>query len=715
MSWTAMASAPAQIVNTNGAPLSGGVLKAYLPGTTTVTSIATDAAGSSLQTSLTANAAGFWEVSSNEVIPHIDRKCKWGIFANAADAAANTPFFMGPFDNVNQIGFATVNRTEHELGSDAAADSHAGISTGHIVRTNYHDSNRIAASGGEFRFNGTTTAGKAGNWPDPDGHFYDAAGQMFDNIDLQKTPERFGARADGVVDDSAAFTALSALANEGNGLWIVGRSEATYNNNINQVITGSHVVIDFAGAQLTSTSSSTRISFDGDSGTDGDRSSAVQGPVYCNVRHTGLSRGPVFKWCDGGRIFNIERDNDDGTFLNILYCRGTRADDIRIHNGEYGSTFGALVLHSDSTVIDRFVIDGGTHTYGIQIKGGRNNTVQNSFIRGITNMDIAFRDRGDAPYGVSQTTGTYPYATGAWGSADANRESRGTTFINCHAIDNDGNGFVSQEAQDSKVIDCYAEGNVLGFVGINTSGGDERNYFYIRCHAVANSSRGFDIAGDGVSDTLSGVVLEDCESEGHTSSDGMRLSHLQKPVITNPVVRNNTAQNGLNVVDCVEPRILNVRGSGNSNDVLVNLANVTNSWVFMDGGVADDVVSPYPGIYKNLDGLPTIQTTAATVTTLSQFDLDNGYSYRITAEVLGVNTTDNEIGSFTVQAVCSATGGTATLAASQDVHTAVNPSSLGGLTFSASGDSILLRVAGASSKTVEWRLGSVETVRVAHV
>ncbi len=103
MSWSKMGSVPNPIFDENGDPYSGAVLKAYLPGTTTSTSIAIDSSGSSPQASLTANAEGIWEVSGNEVIPHIDRECKWGIFDNATYAAANTPFYMGPFDEVLKV------------------------------------------------------------------------------------------------------------------------------------------------------------------------------------------------------------------------------------------------------------------------------------------------------------------------------------------------------------------------------------------------------------------------------------------------------------------------------------------------------------------------------------------------------------------------------------------------------------------------------------
>jgi len=95
-----MADVPNPVFDSNGNPFSGAVLKAFLPGTTTSTSIAIDEDGGSPQASITYNAQGKLEVTGNEILPYIDRKIKWGIFANAVDAAANTPFYMGPFDDV---------------------------------------------------------------------------------------------------------------------------------------------------------------------------------------------------------------------------------------------------------------------------------------------------------------------------------------------------------------------------------------------------------------------------------------------------------------------------------------------------------------------------------------------------------------------------------------------------------------------------------------
>ena len=122
MPWSVMSDVPNPIiVDAAGTAGSGYILKAYLPGTTTSTSIAIAADGSSPQALITANAEGKWEVSGNEILPFIDKTHKWGIFANVSDAAANTPFYMGPFDNIVPIAApGTVSNQELTVSSMAA-------------------------------------------------------------------------------------------------------------------------------------------------------------------------------------------------------------------------------------------------------------------------------------------------------------------------------------------------------------------------------------------------------------------------------------------------------------------------------------------------------------------------------------------------------------------------------------------------------------------
>jgi len=133
MSWSLMADVPNPLFDASGDPYSGAVLKAYLPGTTTSTSLAIDSAGSSPQASITYNAEGKLEVSGNEILPYIDRKHKWAIFSNATDATANTPFYMGPFDNVDATAVRADNAFTKHFATLAAAVADTGLEDGDAV------------------------------------------------------------------------------------------------------------------------------------------------------------------------------------------------------------------------------------------------------------------------------------------------------------------------------------------------------------------------------------------------------------------------------------------------------------------------------------------------------------------------------------------------------------------------------------------------------
>ena len=98
-----------------------------------------------------------------------------------ADNIANINIVAGISGSVSTVA-SNINETPYELGTTAAVSSHTGIITGHIIRTNYFDSARTSGSGAEHRFTNTTTLGKAGNWPDADGYFYDADGKQFESL-----------------------------------------------------------------------------------------------------------------------------------------------------------------------------------------------------------------------------------------------------------------------------------------------------------------------------------------------------------------------------------------------------------------------------------------------------------------------------------------------------------------------------------------------------
>jgi hypothetical protein len=197
-----MGTVPNPIFDVNGDPYSGAVLKAYLVGTTTNTSIAIAAAGTSPQTSITANAEGKWEVSGNEVIPYIDRECKWAIFANATDAAANTPAYMGFFDNVPQS--TTTTSTIIPFNTVALMVADTTLRVGDRVRTLGYAS--IGNGGGndyEIVAAGTGTHDN-GSYIDLTGSGFQAKAIFKDGIINAK---QYGALGDNTTDDTTAIQA----------------------------------------------------------------------------------------------------------------------------------------------------------------------------------------------------------------------------------------------------------------------------------------------------------------------------------------------------------------------------------------------------------------------------------------------------------------------------------------------------------------------------
>lgn len=79
-----------QWADLNGDPASGFVLKAYLPGSSTPISFATDNTGAVMVSTIALDSLGYPEVSGNEVIPHIDQNFKLALFPTQAAADSNT-------------------------------------------------------------------------------------------------------------------------------------------------------------------------------------------------------------------------------------------------------------------------------------------------------------------------------------------------------------------------------------------------------------------------------------------------------------------------------------------------------------------------------------------------------------------------------------------------------------------------------------------------
>ncbi len=90
MAWNPISGTMPQYLDSNGDPYSGAVLKAYSAGTTTNITMAIDSTGASEQTTIALDAAGYPEVSGNNVIPHIQETYKLSLYPTQAAADSDT-------------------------------------------------------------------------------------------------------------------------------------------------------------------------------------------------------------------------------------------------------------------------------------------------------------------------------------------------------------------------------------------------------------------------------------------------------------------------------------------------------------------------------------------------------------------------------------------------------------------------------------------------
>lgn len=127
MTFTPIARTLPQYVDLNGDPYSGAVLKAYKENTSTPINFATDNTGSVLVGTIALNAAGYTEVSGNEVIPHLEENFKLALFPDQAAADSNT----GELWIIDNIIFSDFAGGELTNVSDGTART-SGINVGQV-------------------------------------------------------------------------------------------------------------------------------------------------------------------------------------------------------------------------------------------------------------------------------------------------------------------------------------------------------------------------------------------------------------------------------------------------------------------------------------------------------------------------------------------------------------------------------------------------------
>jgi len=269
------------------------------------------------------------------------------------------------------LGEHTTEFLTYQYGTTAAASSHSGISTGYIIQTRYHDSNKTAGSGAQFRFTGTTTAGKGGTWPNADGYFYDADGKQFSVIGVPINVRWFGATGDGVTNDYAACAAaVAAVEVSGGGL--VYSPAGTYLLGTTLTCTNLGVILDGDGVDNTVL-----------------KASHTSGPVvrikgaFSGV--TNLSVDATAARTSGGAItdYGILQEPPDtasttakGCVYKSFIVRNQPGHGLALVNGFMGVEISTFRVHDNSghgVIIDGGALTGRTNTTragGVEIKNG---------------------------------------------------------------------------------------------------------------------------------------------------------------------------------------------------------------------------------------------------------------------------------------------------------------------------------------------------------
>jgi hypothetical protein len=205
-------------------------------------------------------------------------------------------------------------------------------------------------------------------------------------------PEWWGADPNGVLDSYPAFAlAVAALPSGGT---VFGTAGASYllsslpsgaNGGI-YIHDISNLTLDGQGAtvhrQASGTSTRRFVTVDGDPHVDGGTPQVSN--VWVRNWVVGVANNVnnqlivgLFRWTADCGVSNIVKNGMTGTALSVQICKRFKARDVRIYGAESGG-FGILSHLSDDCTYDDCHMAEGHFYYGLQVKGGRNNVVQNS-------------------------------------------------------------------------------------------------------------------------------------------------------------------------------------------------------------------------------------------------------------------------------------------------------------------------------------------------
>lgn len=349
-------------------------------------------------------------------------------------------------------------------------------------------------------------------------------------------PEDFGADPTGTNDSSLAIqNAINALP-RGGRVEPKTRYPGFFKIEKDIVVDQSGIVIDWKGNTLHS-GKSVRFFFTGDRNgrlkkfpqESERRLRALQGGQFRNAvigKDAGnLMKGPHMSWCQGCAVENVTKEGPTSTAFNFYACFDCTMKNIINRGAGFrpsgGASIGVLVHMSYGTILEGVEVKDGPFSFGIQIKGGRNNRVIGSAVKGIQASDaatnaIAVYLRGDAPWKKSNTLElaedgigihgfTYPVGTlnpkdpdVKWSLPDLERATQdvwvdGITISSIGESqetnsDPKGVGVVIQEAQNVELQGVTIDGVGTGISLRRLGGGQEKN-LRVRNFQITHASR----------------------------------------------------------------------------------------------------------------------------------------------------------------------------------------------------------------------------------
>jgi hypothetical protein len=464
-------------------------------------------------------------------------------------------------------------------------------------------------------------------------------------------------------------------------------------------------------------------------------------------------RGPTFKWAEDCLVENVIRKGQSGTAFNLLYSKRTTFRNIWAYGAADNGTFGLLLHFGFECRVENAHFLDGPFPYALQVKGGENNVVENCSVEnqvdppgGPALVEIAFRDRGDAPGGPSQTNAnsTYPFPTqelSPWTVADPRRHSFNTRFINCSVRRSPSVvAFLAQESIGTRFEFPTADDVKTGIALLHTSTADERDFAVISPRLTniginaeaASSGNGIRIAGYQDSEPANTRLLPGVQVIGGqidtTYAHGIWISSAETPLISGIQIKNpgrgDSKKTGVEVdFGTIGPRIIDVvvKDDGTVTQPMtpmtqgihieeVTVRRPTIRGASSSGATGNPIKSWAIGHYgDNNPGDTTARTTNATV-------VDNRlriYVPNDTAVWIEVTATARQGNThraiYRKGGLFYASGGAVTQQPAVPVPTitlveiASDPT-WGGLGFAVSGQYVLVGVTGKAATTIDWVL-----------